>query len=220
MLVKDCMTRHPVLIQPTMPAAEIQNVMNENEIRHLPVVGDGKRLLGLITRSRLALKADQVGSLNVWEITRYLANMTAQDVMIKAAKVKTIDPDRTIERAANIMSKHKIGCLPVLEDGVVIGILSEIDLLRSYQEMLGLREPGLRVTIRMPDRSGEFAKLMIALGKYKVGVVGIGTFPTRRKKGYYDAVIKTPNCSAETMKKIVSEISDQEIVDIRDAFNL
>lgn len=220
MLVRDCMTRHPVMIQPTTPAAEIQKIMNENEIRHLPVIGDGKVLLGLITRSRLALKADQVGSLNVWEITRYFSHMTATDIMIKAAKVKTIDPNRTIERAANIMSKHKIGCLPVLEDGIVIGILSEVDLLRSYQEMLGLKEPGLRVTIRMPDRSGEFARLMEALGRHKVGVVGIGTFPTRRMEGYYDAVIKTPNCDAEAMKRIVAEISDHEIVDMRDAFNM
>lgn len=220
MLVRDCMTRHPVMIQPSTPAAEIQKIMNENDIRHLPVVGDGKRLLGLITRSSLALKADQVGSLNVWEITRNLSNMTAVDIMIRAAKIKTIDQNRTIERAAYLMAKHKIGCLPVIDDGIVVGIITEIDLLRSYQEMLGLREPGLRVTIRMPDKSGEFAKLMEALGRHKVGVVGIGTFPTRRTKGFYDAVIKTPNCDAEAMKGIIAEIDSQEIVDIRDAFNL
>lgn len=53
MLVKNCMTRHPIMIAPEKLASEAQKIMAENNVRHLPVVGDGKRLLGLITRERL-----------------------------------------------------------------------------------------------------------------------------------------------------------------------
>lgn len=62
MLVKDRMTRHPILISPTTLATEAQNIMAENNIRHLPVAGDGKRLLGLITRQQLAMKPDDLGT--------------------------------------------------------------------------------------------------------------------------------------------------------------
>ena len=55
MLVKDYMTRHPIMVEPTMRVADAQKLMSENNIRHLPVIGDGKRLLGLVTRQRLAI---------------------------------------------------------------------------------------------------------------------------------------------------------------------
>ena len=216
MLVKDCMTRHPVMVPPTTPAPEAQHIMAENKIRHLPVVGDGKRLAGLITRQRLALKADTIASLDVWEITRYLSNLTVKDVMLKAADVHTITPDRTIERAAAILTEHKIGCLPVVEEGdVVVGILSEVDLLRSFQEMLGLPAEGVRVTVRMPNKEGEFAKLTAMISQHGLGIMGIGSFPSPRRPGYYDMVLKIPRVTLSEVEAILSRVPDQEIVDIR-----
>ena len=124
MFVKDYMTRHPIMIAPEMKAAEAQKIMSENKVRHLPVVGDGKRLVGLVTRQRLVLKPDAMASLNVWEITRFLSEMTVRQVMLPAKQVKTINPNNTFERAARILADHKISCLPVLDDdGTVVGIL-------------------------------------------------------------------------------------------------
>jgi acetoin utilization protein AcuB len=217
MLVKDFMTRHPIMIPPETKATEAQKLMLEGNIRHLPVVGDGKRLLGLLTRERLALKPDVMGSLDVWEITRYLADLTVQKVMLEADSVHTIDPDRTVERAARIMTENKVGCLPVIEDGVVAGILTETDLLNSYQQMLGLPSEGVRVTMRMPDQKGEFTKLMTVVTRKGWGIMGIGTFPTPRQKGFYDMVLKIPGVSADEVKEVLSQVPDQEIVDIREA---
>jgi acetoin utilization protein AcuB len=216
MLVKDCMTRHPVLVPPSMTAAEVQKVMTENHIRHLPVVDDGKRLAGLITRQRLALSADTLASLNVWEIARYLAGVRAKEVMLKAKSVHTITPNRSVERAAEIMTEHKIGCLPVLEDGqIVVGIVTRVDILRSFQEMMGLDSEGVRVTVRMPDQEGEFRKLMAVMVEHDWGVRGIGTFPARRRPGYYDAVLKIPNVTLEEVERVLDDVPDQEIVDVR-----
>jgi acetoin utilization protein AcuB len=215
MLVKDCMTRHPVMISPTTKAAEAENVMSENGVRHLPVVGDGKRLEGLVTRQSLAIKPDMLGSLSVWEITRYLANLTVKQVMVKAGEVLVTDPNKTIERAAKTMSEHKIGCLPVIEEGVVVGIITEIDLMNAFQNMLGLPASGIRVTVRMPNQTGEFAKLTAALSANTLGVMGIGSFPSPRNPGFYDVVLKIPGVDADAVKAAFSEIEGQEIVDIR-----
>jgi acetoin utilization protein AcuB len=210
------MMRHPIMITPTTRAAEAQQIMAENKVRHLPVVGDGKRLLGLITRTRLHLKPDTLASLNMWEITRYLTNVTVKDVMLKAERVHTITPDRTIERAAHVMTDHKIGCLPVIEDGVVVGILSDVDLLHAFQAMLGLPAEGVRVTMRMPDREGEFAKLTTVIAEQGWGIMGIGSFPTPRQPGFYDMVLKIPRISLAQVREVLSGVPDQEIVDIRE----
>ena len=216
MLVKDCMTRHPVMVPTTMPAAEAQGVMAENKIRHLIVAGDGKKLKGLVTRQRLAYKPERLASLNVWEITRYLSNVTVKDIMIKADQVHTITQNRTIERASSFLSKHKIGCLPVIEDDIVVGILSRIDVLHSLEQMLGLPVEGVRVTIRMPHQKGEFAKLTSVIAQHGLGIMGIGTFPTPRMDGFWDTVLKIPRVSMSEVKEILNQIPDQEIVDIRE----
>ena len=218
MLVKDCMTRHPILISPETPASDAQKIMAENSIRHLPVTGSGKRLKGLITRQSFALAPDVLASLDVWDITRYLSGLNVQNIMLAADKVYTISPQKTVERAARVMNEHKIGCLPVIEDSeVVIGIITETDLLDALQEMLGMPEAGVRVTVRMLDRPGEFAKLSDALGEHHMGVIGIGTYPARRREGYWDVVLKIRRVSCPDVEAVLSTIPDQEIIDLRDA---
>ena len=216
MLVQDYMTRHPIMIAPEAAASEAEQLMSENELRHLPVVGDGKRLLGLITPQRLALKPDTLASLNVWEITRFLADLRVKDLMLPADQVYTIAPDQAVERAARTMAEHRIGCLPVLEeDNVVLGILTEVDLLRCLQDALGLHVEGVRVTVRMPNREGEFAKLTSTMAERGWGIMGIGGFPTPRRPGYYDVVLKMPGVTPEQAKDAFNGVEDQEIVDIR-----
>lgn len=217
MLVKDCMTRHPVMVSPDTLASEARTIMSEQKIRHLPVIGSGKRLEGLLTRQQFALQPEVVGSLDVWDITRYLAGLQVKEIMVKAKDVYTISPDKTLERAAKIMTDRKIGSLPVIEDGIVGGIITDIDLLYAFQQMLGLPSEGVRVTIRMPDRAGEFGKLMSVLGKNGMGVMGIGTFPSPRHSGYYDAVLKIRGATSSEVETALGNIPDQEIVDLRDA---
>jgi acetoin utilization protein AcuB len=216
MLVKDCMTRHPIMIPPSTLATEAQHIMTENHVRHLPVVGDGKKLVGLLTRTRLSIKPDTLSSLNVWEITRFLSNMTVEKIMLKTDQVYTIEPHKTVERAARYMADYRVGCLPVLDEGVVVGIITEVDLLRSFQEMLGLPAPGVRVTMRMPNRKGEYAKLTTTVVERGWGIMGIGSFPSPRHPGFYDMVLKIPEVTVAEVKEALGQVADQEIVDIRE----
>ena len=203
------------MISPETPATEAQKILVENKIRHLPVVGDGKRLKGLITRQRLALKPDELGSLNVWEITRRLSSLHVKDVMVKTQDVHTIKAEQTIERAASVMTENKIGCLPVLEDGIVAGIITETDLLIAFQEMLGLPAEGVRVTVRMPEHE-RFIKLAAVLVENDWGMHGIGSFPSYRHPGYWDYVLKIPKVTPDEVEKALSALEHHTIADIRE----
>ena len=216
MLVKDYMTRHPLMAEPTMSIVEAQRFMGENNIRHLPIVGDGKRLLGLVTRQSLLVDPGRLGSLNVWEITRYLTGLTVKDVMIKARDVITIGEDVTIEEAARIMVEKKIGCLPVLEEGVVVGVITEIDLLAQLMEMMATRVPGVRVTVRMPDQRGELAKLVSAISAQGWGILACGGVPSPKDPGKWDAVVKIRNVPQEEIVAALEKVEGQEIVDVRE----
>jgi acetoin utilization protein AcuB len=216
MLVKDYMTRHPIMIPPTMPAAEAQKIMVENKLRHLPVVGDGKRPLGLITRDRLRIPPAELGSLNVWEITRYLSNLTVKDVMVKERDLVTIGPDATIEQAAQAMAKDKIGCLPVVEDNVVVGIITETDMLVELADLLGGYVSGVRVTVRLPGKIGGYAKIISAISAQGWGMYATGSVPAPKREGCWDIVLKVRDVPAKDIVAVLEQIEDSEIIDVRE----
>ena len=216
MLVKDYMTRHPLMAEPTMSIVEAQRYMGENNIRHLPIVGDGKRLLGLVTRQSLLVDPGRLGSLDVWEITRYLTGLTVKDVMVKVRDVITISEDATVEEAARVMIDKKIGGLPVLEEGIVIGIITETDLLAHLTNLLGWSVRGVRVTVRVPDKTGEFAKVTGAIASQGWGIYAAGGVPAPKHPGYWDAVFKVRNVPKDDLVAVLEKIEGQEIVDVRE----
>jgi acetoin utilization protein AcuB len=216
MLVKDYMTRHPIMIAPDTPAAEAQNLMIENNVRHLPVVGDGKRLLGLITRERLKVPPTDLGSLNVWEISRFLSNLKVSDVMIKLSDLFIINPDTTLEDAAKLMCQHKIGSLLVVEGGIVVGIITEVDMLSELSNLLGGNAKGVRVVVRVPDQIGEFAKVTSAITEQGWGIYASGGLPSPKRPGYWDLVVKVREVPKDDLLAVLSKIEGQEVVDIRE----
>jgi acetoin utilization protein AcuB len=216
MFVKDYMTRHPVMASPEMTIVEAQGIMAETQVRHLPVVKEGKLLVGLLTRERMRIPPTELASLNVWEITRLLSNMTIKDVMVKDKDVITIAPDATLERAAQVMVQNKIGCLPVLQDGVVIGIITELDMLVQLADLLGGNIQGVRVTIRVPNEVGEFAKITSAIASQGWGIYASGGVPTPKQPDRWDMVIKVRNVPQDQLVAVLQGIEGQEIIDVRE----
>jgi acetoin utilization protein AcuB len=216
MLVKDCMTRHPIMISPETPALKAQNLMIENKVRHLPVVGDGKRIIGLITRDTLMVPPSDLGSLNVWEISRILSNIKAENVMVKGKELITIDPEATLESAAELMIQKKIGCLPVVEDDIVVGIITEVDMLAKLSELLGGGVEGVRATIRVPNVVGEYAKIFNAVSEKGWGIYASGGAETPKQPDFWDIVIKVRRASKDELLAVLNEIEGQEVTDIRE----
>lgn len=217
MLVKDYMTRHPILVAPTLQVMEAQKIMNENNIRHLPVVGNGKTLLGLVTRQRLAITPDRLSSLDVWEITRHLSDLTVDKVMVKGGDLYTIRGESTLEEAADLLINHKVSGLPVVEDDhVVAGIITETDLMIELQNLLGAKDSGFRVIMRVPDRKGEFHKLTSAISDKGWGIMAMGSVRTPRHADSWDLILKVRRCTREELEATLKAIPDQEIVDVRE----
>lgn len=215
MLVKDYMTRHPIMVSPETAATKAQQVMIENNIRHLPVVGDGKRVVGLITRERLSVQPSDLASLNVWEISRHLSDLSVKDLMVKGRDLVTTGPNSALEEAAQMMIKEKVGCLPVVEDDIVVGIITEVDLLTELSNLLGGAVPGVRATIRVPDKVGEYAKVTSAIAEHGWGIYTSGGVPSPKHDGYWDVVIKVRNVTKEELEPVLRGIEGQEVVDVR-----
>jgi hypothetical protein len=154
--------------------------------------------------------------LNVWEITRFLAELTVKDVMVKGDDMLTIGPDATMEDAAQIMAEKRIGCLPVVEGNVVVGIITETDMLVELADLLGAGVPGTRVTVRLPGRVGGYAKIISAISAQGWGMYATGSVPAPRREGFWDIILKVRDVSAQDVVSVLEQVEACEIVDLRE----
>ena len=130
MLVRALMTGDPITVPPDTPVFEARQLMTDRRIRHLLVTRDGD-LLGIVTDRDIRLNMpSQATSLSVWELNYLLTKLTVGEVMTRSVIV--IGPDRDARDAAEVMLEHKIGALPVVDQGKLVGILTETDVLRAF----------------------------------------------------------------------------------------
>ena len=134
MKVRELMTKKPLTVPVDTPVVEARRTMLEHRIRHLLATDNG-RLAGIVTDRDIRLNMPSPAtSLSVWEINYLLARMTVGSVMTKS--VITVDPNRNVVEAARIMLDHKIGALPVVDGGTIIGIMTETDIMRAFAAMM------------------------------------------------------------------------------------
>ena len=137
MHVRDLMTPNPITTGPETPVFEARQLMFNQRIRHLLVVSE-ERLQGIVTDRDIRLSLpSQATSLSVWEVNYLLARLTVGKVM--STKLVTIGPNCEAVDAARLMLTHRIGGLPVVDWGRVIGIVTETDIVRAFAESMAAR---------------------------------------------------------------------------------
>ncbi|MFN3705881.1 MAG: CBS domain-containing protein [Thermoflexales bacterium] len=126
--VRDWMTANPVTISPQTSLADAHRLMKQKKVRRLPVV-EGDKLVGIVALSDiLEAEPSQATTLSIYELNYLLAELKVEKIMKRP--VITVTPDTTIREAANLMLTHKIGGLPVMEGGRLVGIITESDIFR------------------------------------------------------------------------------------------
>lgn len=131
-LVRDWMTPNPITVNSRTPLPEAHQLMMTHRIRRLPVVDDGV-LVGIVTRGDIrGAQPSEATSLSIYEIHYLLSRLTVGQIMSRP--VITVAPDMTVQAAAALMLQHKIAGLPVVEDGRVVGIITESDIFRMVAQ--------------------------------------------------------------------------------------
>ena len=135
------MSTNLITVPPSATLAEARALMHDNRIHHIPVV-DGDQLMGLITLTNVLAATD---SFLRDDKSRIHANeIGIQDAMV--TDVATVDVNASLRHAALFMEKHKIGCLPVLNDGTLVGIITDTDFVAVAINLLEQIEESEPVT--------------------------------------------------------------------------
>jgi len=162
MKIKDLMIPDPITITEKATIQDAIEIMKINSIRHLPVVGRKNILKGFVT----------LADLRQGLIPSMVADLTLSDLMIK--NPITVKPDDDIELAAQLIYKHKIGGMPVVENQVPVGIITESDILRTFIVMMGILTASSRVDVVVKNEPGYFRKASQIIQDHGGDIINVG----------------------------------------------
>ncbi len=173
MLIREVMKSDPVWISPSIKLSDAYKLMIEKSIRHIPVV-DNEKLAGVVTDRDLRLATST--------LSEHPFDPEAAVGEVMSHPVKTAHPNDPVELATQTMRELKIGCLPVIEDMKLVGIVTVTDLLDALLLLTGIHQPSGRLDIRLPNRPGELARLAALLAERKINIHSILSYPESDNK--------------------------------------
>ena len=213
MLVCERMSTQPVTITTDVTITKALQIMRENQVRRLPVLDEEGRLVGIVSEKDLLYASPSPAtSLSIHEMHYLLSRLRVTEFM--TTDPVTISPDIPLEEAARVMTDHKIGGLPVMEDGKLVGIITETDIFKVFLEMLGARDKGLRLTLEMPERKGEIARLTTVITGLGGNILALGNFPGDDPATFF-VTVKVEDVTAEELEAAVHDL-DMRVLDIRE----
>jgi acetoin utilization protein AcuB len=183
------MTKKIFIISPDDYLTDAIRLMRDQRVRHLPVMKNDK-LKGIISdRDIKEYSPSKATSLDIYELHYVLAKTKIKQIM--KTRVISTTPDAPIEEAAMLLLDENIGCLPVVDGGTVVGIISDKDIFRAMVDITGIRKGGHRICVTIEDRPGSIREVADVIRLYGFGLNSILTSYDKVKPGYRDVVIRT-----------------------------
>jgi acetoin utilization protein AcuB len=197
MLVVERMTSNPVTVTDAATAKQALQILEEHRLHHLPVVDDEDHLVGIVSEK---------------DLLRARGDEPVKSVMTR--EVVTATEYTALEEAARIMVDHKIGSLPIMRNGKLVGMITETDLFKIFLELLGAREKGVRLTMLVPEERGMLASMTGEIAAMGGNILALSTFlgedPTNRM-----VTVKVADVPSEKLVAIMEALG-MEIVDVRE----
>lgn len=213
MIISDYMSKNPICVSTDTSVTEARAIMVREKISKLPVLDKNSNLVGIITKNDLAKAAPSAATtLDIYEMGYLLSKLKVEKVMTK--EPVTVSPDEVIEEAARIMADKEIGCLPVVQDDVLVGIITESDIFKQFISMFGARSHGVRVTMEFPDKAGVLADFSRKVANKDGNIIAVVTDDGSNVESK-KVTVKIANLALKDVEEIVENLNVKKL-DIRE----
>ncbi len=174
MIVREFMTSEVFTVTPDDNIADTIALMREKKVNRLPVIENGQ-VVGIVTAGDLReVSPSPASTLSIFEINYLVAKTSIREIANK--KVISCRTDSNIEDAAILMREHHIGGLPVVDDGKLMGIITETDIFDAFLEIMGFRIPSQRFVIETRDKIGLIYDLVSTIKDYNVNIASLAGY--------------------------------------------
>jgi acetoin utilization protein AcuB len=185
MIVEEIMKTDVAVLFPTDTIADAIRLMDTRKIRHIPIIDQDRHLQGLVTIAKIREATPSI----------FHANEHPEDLIkpletIMEKSVITGHPLDFVEEAAGLFYEHKISCIPIINDGKLIGIVTETDLLRTMVELTGAHQPGSQIEIKVPNLAGVLSEITAVIKKRNANILSVLVYPDKKDDRFKILVLR------------------------------
>jgi acetoin utilization protein AcuB len=199
MRIRDFMSTNVVTVTEDTLVNDAKKIMEAHKIRRLPVMKKDK-LVGLVTeRMLLEASPSPATSLSIHELHYLLAKMTVKEIMVK--NPYTLSPDMPVEEGLQLGQEMGYGAFPVVEDGRLVGVVTESDIVRVMTRVLGVKEKGKRIALKTSNEFGNMKKIMGILDKHKTVLLSMMSLPPEEWETEWLVVLRVVSEDAQPIAK-------------------
>jgi acetoin utilization protein AcuB len=205
MLVENWMNPKVITVDVNDTMLDATKILKEHQIRHLPVLKNGK-LVGIITdRDLKRASPSDATSLEAHELLYIIANIKVSEIMTKSPI--TVPYNYTVEEAAEILMKHRISGMPVVDkDGKVVGTITQTDIFRVLLSLTGLSKRGIHFAFLIEDRPGSIKEVADVIRKYGGRMTSILSSYERAPSGHRHVYIRAYEVDRERLPALKEEL--------------
>jgi acetoin utilization protein AcuB len=205
MYVQDCMTLTPLTVRPESDPMAALMVLKYHGFRHLPVLDKDGDLVGIVDRDDLEKFLSTAGAPTVLKRQHRVEQVMTRDVV-------TVTPSCPLEEAALLMVENKIGSLPVMDGGQLVGIITKTDIFKQFAAVLGGGTDSFRLTVQVTDAPGQLAQLSSRIAKVNGNISSLVAYPAD-KPGRQNLTLRVQGIDRQTVLMAISDQPELEVLD-------
>ena len=201
------MTPNPITIRPESDPLAALALLKAGKFRRLPVLDTEGNLVGIVDQADLELFLSKAGSPGVIKRNHRVDQVMTRDVV-------TVPPDCPLEEAAILMVENKIGSLPVVEAGQIVGIVTETDIFERFAAVLGGRTGSLRLTVQVADVPGQLAGLAGRIAQVNGNISSMVAYASGQP-GRINLTLRVEGADRETVIGAISSLEGLKVLHVR-----
>lgn len=174
MIVEQIMQQEVHTLSPDDKIGTALQLFRDKKIRHVPIVDEKGALVGIVTDRDVK---DSTPSILQKELSEEELNKPLSLIMQR--NVVTGHPLDFVEDVAAVFYEHNIGCMPIVQGGEIVGIVTETDVLHTFVELTGANQPGSRIEIKLPNKPGELFDVVGVLNKRRANIHSVLVYPDK-----------------------------------------
>lgn len=164
--------------------ADAVKIMDSKKIRHLPII-ENERLIGLVTDRDI-----RDATPSIFELEQLKEGLQNPLKVIMKTDIITGHPLDFVEDVSAILYEHRIGCLPILKDEKLVGIVTETDLLRTLVELTGAHQPGSQIEVKVPNKFGMLCEIATVIRNRRANIQSVLVYPDKNDEKYKILVLR------------------------------
>ncbi|MFS0636677.1 acetoin utilization AcuB family protein [Mesobacillus foraminis] len=179
MIVEEIMIKQVTTLTADHTIADAMKLLEDKKIRHLPIVDRENHIVGLVTDRDIRDAAPSIfrSDLHREDLENPIRNLMKTNLI-------TCHPLDFVEEIAALFYEHHIGCLPVVNHGKLVGIITETDLLHTLVALTGAHQPGSQIEIKVPNKSGMLNEAAAIISRRKANISSVLVYPDPRDDSF------------------------------------